>query len=132
MESVALWLKFLLGAGEDARLAIVSVILPGTGPSVWYMAFRNVTMASLLDCCSNEIPFTLSSWSLVFKRLSREAAPPCITLLINIPRSWDALVFPLTLIPNPAFSESWTGMLNVRISLCFQGNCELSSAFSGG
>lgn len=55
-----------------------------------------------------------------------------MTLLINIPKSCEPLVFPLTLIPKPAFSESCTGILNVNISLCFHGNVELSSVLSCG
>lgn len=118
------------GPGEAALLAMVNVILPGTGPSVWSIAFRNVSMASLLDWCSNEMLFTFSSWSLVLRRLSRDAAPPFMTLLMKMPRSWEPLVFPLTLIPSPAFSESCTGISKVRISRCFHGKIKLSSDLS--
>lgn len=73
----------------------------------------SVSMASALDCARSEIPFTFRSWSLVRRRPSLEAAPPCRTLFTKIPRStddepglpllwfmlWLADVLPLTLTP---------------------------------
>lgn len=79
------------------------------------------------------MPFTFSNWSLVLSLLSLEAAPPCRTLLMKMPRSAEPepfalwVVLPLTDTPSPAFSVSWTGMSKVKISRCFQGNTRLSS-----
>lgn len=129
----------VVGPGELALLATVNVILPGTGPSVCSMARRNVSIASEFDCCNRDTPLTFNSWSLVRNRLSRDAAPPCNTLLTKIPRSEEpeplifCVVLPFTLTPRPAFSVSCTGISNVKISRCFHGNIRLSSLhFSGG
>ena len=64
--------------------------------------------------------------------LTLDAAPPGITDLINIPKSTDPLavevLLPLTLTPRPAEWDSFRGIWNVKISLCFQGNMPVSSS----
>ena len=79
-------LKNLPGACSGLRLATANEIMPGTGPSSC-MAFLSVSMAAGLAFPSRDMPLMLTSWSLVSNLPSREAAPPCSTLLTNIPRS---------------------------------------------
>ena len=80
------YFKNLPGACSGLRLATANEIMPGTGPSSC-MAFLSVSMAAGLAFPSRDMPLMLTSWSLVSNLPSREAAPPCSTLLTNIPRS---------------------------------------------
>lgn len=49
------------GDGAPVLLAIVNVMTPGMGPSVWSMALLKVSMASAFDWFKSDTPFTFRS-----------------------------------------------------------------------